>query len=91
MPDEIYKALNRLDLQRWNPREIKESQEGIMRRDLIEITLAVEREEGEKIGEIMGEKMALERTVRAMKTEGMPVQIIARLIGLNEALIEALE
>ena len=39
----------------------------------------------------MGEKMALERTVRAMKTEGLPVQIIAGLIGLNEDLIEALE
>ena len=49
MPDEIYKALNRLDLQRWNPREIKESQEGIMHRDLFETTLAIEREEGEKL------------------------------------------
>ena len=91
MTDEIYKALNRLDLQRWNPREIKESEEGIMLRDLFDTTLAVEREEGEKIGEIMGEKMDLERIVRAMKTEGMPVQIIARLIGLHEDLIEALE
>ena len=62
-----------------------------MRRDLIETTLTVEREEGEKIGEIMSEKMALERKVRAMQTEGMPVQIITRLIGLNEDLIEALE
>jgi hypothetical protein len=62
-----------------------------MRRDLFDTTFAVEREEGEKIGEIKGEKMDLERTVRAMKTEGMPVQIIARLIGLNEDLIEALE
>ena len=35
--------------------------------------------------------MALERTTRAMKTEGMPVQVIARLTGLNEDLIEALE
>jgi hypothetical protein len=39
----------------------------------------------------MGEKMDLERIVRAMQTEGMPVQIIARLIGLHEDLIEALE
>ena len=49
MTDEIYKALNRLDLQRWNPREIKEYQEGIMCRDLFETTLAIEREEGEKL------------------------------------------
>ena len=39
----------------------------------------------------MGEKMDLERIVRAMKTEGIPVQIITRLIGHNEDLIEALE
>ena len=62
-----------------------------MRRDLYETTLAVEREEGEKIGEIMGEKMALERTARAMTTEGMPVQVVARLTGLNEDVIESLE
>ena len=62
-----------------------------MRRDLYETTLAVEREEGEKIGEIIGEIMALERTSRAMKTEGMSVQVIARLTGLNEDVIEALE
>ena len=39
----------------------------------------------------MGEKMALERTARAMTTEGMPVQVIARLTGLNEDVIESLE
>jgi len=50
MPVAIYKALNRLDLQQWNPGETKEYQEDLSRRDLYASTLAVERQDGEKIG-----------------------------------------
>ena len=50
MPEEIYKALKRLDLTSWNPRETKEYHEDIARRDLYQTTLAVEREEGMAYG-----------------------------------------
>ena len=50
MPENIYKALRRLDLTSWNPRETKEYQEDIARRDLYQTTLAVEREEGMAYG-----------------------------------------
>ena len=50
MPEEIFKALKRLDLTSWNPRETKEYHEDIARRDLYQTTLAVEREEGMAYG-----------------------------------------
>ena len=50
MPEIIYKALRRLDLTSWNPRETKEYREEIFPRYLYETTLAVEREEGRKEG-----------------------------------------
>jgi hypothetical protein len=91
MPVEIYKALNRLDLQQWNPQETKEYLEDLTRRDLYATAFAVERAEGEKIGEKIGEKNALERTARLMKAEGMSTQSIARLTGLSITVIEGLE
>jgi flagellar biosynthesis/type III secretory pathway protein FliH len=61
MPTAIHQALNRLDLQTWNPRITKEYKENLTRRDLYATTLAVEREEGEKIGLEEGEKIGLEK------------------------------
>ena len=111
MPDEIYKALCRLDLQQWSPKKTKEYQEDLTRRDLYTTTLTVEREEGksegriegriedeskgriegEREGRIEGERAALERTARAMKAEGMAVQAIAKLTGLDVEMIETFE
>ena len=86
MPVVIYKALSRLDLQQWSPKEAKEYHEELARRDLYATTLTVEREEGR----IEGERAALEKTARAMKAEGMAVQAIARLTGLDVEMIETL-
>ena len=54
MPEAIYNALKRLDLTTWNPREIKEYQEDITRRDIYAEVLAVERVEGREEGKIEG-------------------------------------
>jgi len=86
MPEDIYKALNRLDLQQWNPRETKEYQEDLTRRDLYATTLAVEREEGEKIG-----REEERRTIaRSMKLEGLSGEVIAKITGLMVEEIESL-
>lgn len=82
MPEDIYKALKRLDLTTWNPREAKEYQEDISRRDLYESVLAVERSEGE---ESATERIAL-NMIKAHKTD----KEIAELTGWSKEKVELL-
>jgi len=59
MPDEIYEAFKRLELQKWNPREVGKYQNDIFHKDIYCTALAVEKREGEKIGIAKGEKIGI--------------------------------
>ena len=82
MPENIYKALRRLDLTTWDPRVMKEYQEDLTRRDLYGTVLAVERAEGEA--------EALERVARNLLRNGMNVDAVAQNTGLSEEQIKKL-
>lgn len=82
MPIEIYKALNRLDLNKWDSLEREEYQNELIRRDLYATTLAVEREEGKQ--------EVIRAIALKMKEEAMPINDIARLTGLSAEVIGSL-
>jgi len=82
MPEDIYKALRRLNLQEWNPQEIREYQQDFFPRELFATTLAVEREEGIEEG--------IKLTARSLKAIGIPIETISKCTGLSAAEIENL-
>jgi hypothetical protein len=80
MPVAIYNALNRLDLQQWSPRVTGEYRENLANRDLYAATLAVEREEGEKVGEKRTKRAAITR----MQNKEMKTEDICDILGITE-------
>ena len=81
MPEVIYRALMRLDLKQWNPEMVTEYTSNILDRKDYATVLAVEREEGEKIGEekgiIKGEKNEREKLILSMFENNMQLEQIA--------------
>ncbi len=90
MPVEIYRALNRLDLQQWNPRVTSEYRENLANRDLYAATLAVEREEGEKVGLEKGEKRAKRAAITQMRSMNIQDSVIVQALQITEQQLQEL-
>ncbi len=88
MPVEIYEALNRLDLQKWNPRVTCEYREHLMNRDLYAATLAVEYEDGyedgHEDGERAGKKEAKRAAIVKMRTLGLTDELIHNSLEITQ-------
>jgi len=90
MPEEIYKALKRLDLREWNHTKIKEYEEDLLRGNIYTTTLSVERQEGKEEGKQEGKQEANEITARAMMADRMPIRSVSKYTGWSLEVIEAL-
>jgi hypothetical protein len=84
MPTEIYNALNRLDLQQWNPGITSEYRENLANRELYAATLAVEFEAGEKAGMEKGEKKAKREAIQRMQNKRMKPDDICDILGIRD-------
>lgn len=92
MPEAICNALKRLDLTTWNPREMKEYQEDMTRRDLYAEVLAVEREEGMKAGELKGREEGIVRAaVKAIQSGTIGREQAIALFELGETEMSVLD
>jgi hypothetical protein len=102
MPEEIHKALNRLDFQRWDPTTARAYKVELIDRDAYATTLAVEKEEGmeqgivlgEKRGIVLGEKRGEKRIKRAtitqMRSMDMQDSFIAQALQITEQQLQEL-
>lgn len=94
MPVTIYNALNRLDLQKWNPKVTGEYRENLANRDLYAAFLAVEREESQEVGIKIGIKIGERESKRAVATQlksmSMPDPFIAEALEITEQQLQGL-
>jgi hypothetical protein len=90
MPTEIYNALNRLDLQQWNPGITSEYRENLANRELYAATLAVEYEDGEKAGMEKGEKKAKREAIVGMRAISLNDTLICQALQITEQQLQEL-
>ena len=83
MPDIIYKALDRLDVNKWNPAMVKEYKEDLIEKDRYAAVLEVEKAEGKKEGK--------KEIARKMLDRGRPLAEIEEDTGLTQQEIESLK
>jgi len=81
IPDVICDALERLDLKKWNPREVSEYKNDLADMSIYQTNMAAERAEGKAEGKL--------EVVKRMKSKGMTTQIIAEVTGLSEETINS--
>ena len=95
MPDIIYKAFDRLDVNKWNPTMVKDYKDDLIEKERYSAVLEVEKAEGERRGErrgeIRGEKKGKEKIARKMLDRGRPIAEIGEYTGLTPQEIENLK